>query len=1181
MKHFTILGFRSFRSLRRLTLFFSLYIITSFYSNDLIGQNFCLTTSNPRDIVLENLIQTADPDDEYVLRIYFIRVRRNDGTGGLTDAEINDVFNNLNSDFSDHGISFYWDCKIKNLDVDEFYNDFDNSIFSYFNHQNGIDIYLSGTNSPAAGGAANGTGVSSEFFVSGSFWEIPSVSLPLSSAVSHEMGHVLNLVHTHGPIPGACEELVDGSNCDICGDYVCDTPADPGLNYNVDILDCEWNVTNGTDSNLDPLNPDEKNIMSYTNVSCMEYFSNGQGLRARSSISVLPFLMDCVINSPTMANYTSGITTIDQITIFKDDVTIGNGATLEFDDTSVYFKDGVKIIVEPGGTLIANESILTSADACNGSFWHGIVVEGNFYGNQQPNGQGAYEQGRVILNNTTIKNAREGVATRAADGGFSAGGIIQAEESNFINCRRAVEFLYFENWQGNSANIIPNVSFFKKCHFEWNDEYLGDLDTDTQHSLVSLWKVDGVRFLGCTFESNGSVINGAKRAQAILGHDATIIVQGFCPSQLNPCSVAVVENEFIGFNEAIHLGNNGLSGSKIKESIFQNNLLGINLANANNAVIIQNEFIVGGHSYTTNNTEVDLAYHTAIYSSLTNQFIIEENTISKNNNSTANFTNGIVIAKSGGNSNQIYKNDFANLSSANIAVGQNIETSLQYGLKYLCNTNVGNQNDFEIRQGSEIDINQVGIARNQDDGNTGQYPTGNTFSAPDTDPNNLVHLAYESNFHYYYKYKQSDPLQIPLKPQEVGMTGNAMGDINLISTSNNNTCTSNYGPLIPDGNPSLFIQEFDGGKAEFYDLLYTYSALIDEGNTQGMVNQIALSWPQDAWQLRDELISRSPYNSETVLMEAGTRNIMPQGMLLEVLLSNPDALQSGVVIKHVQYDIINPLPQYMIDLLWLSRDEQTLRSEMEAQLRRKYSTMMKPHKKLINHYLNNMEFFKQDSAVYWIEQDNNYQGKLNQASVKASQRNYSTSISILDSIPLIFRLNYEQTEEINTLKDLYAILDNVYASSRTEMSLNQTEKDALYNIALLDAGVGSLKAAEISCFFYGNCFDYKMVPKGNRSNKIVDAKERVEGDKRINSIHSFPNPADQYVTLEYNILKSTENLHIIISDQLGHQIKAWILSGQNRGQIIWDSREFPSEIYLVKMTQGDELLDTDKIILIH
>ncbi len=33
--------------------------------------------------------------------------------------------------------------------------------------------------------------------------------------------------------------------------------------------------------------------------------------------------------------------------------------------------------------------------------------------------------------------------------------------------------------------------------------------------------------------------------------------------------------------------------------------------------------------------------------------------------------------------------------------------------------------------------------------------------------------------------------------------------------------------------------------------------------------------------------------------------------------------------------------------------------------------------------------------------------------------------------------------------------------------------------------------------------------------------------------------------------------------------------------ILWDSRKFPSGIYVVEMTQGDKLLDTDKIILIH
>ena len=58
-----------------------------------------------------------------------------------------------------------------------------------------------------------------------------------SHIISHEMGHVLFLWHTHhgtypeGGDPNQCMELVDGSNSTICGDYISDTPADPNIKW--------------------------------------------------------------------------------------------------------------------------------------------------------------------------------------------------------------------------------------------------------------------------------------------------------------------------------------------------------------------------------------------------------------------------------------------------------------------------------------------------------------------------------------------------------------------------------------------------------------------------------------------------------------------------------------------------------------------------------------------------------------------------------------------------------------------------------------------------------------------------------------------------------------------------------------------------------------------------------------
>jgi len=125
-------------------------------------------------------------------------------------------------------------------------------------------------------------------FVTGVADDIPSNSLVirndrvLSSTSHHELGHCLSLYHTfHGSIaenvPNSCAENINGSNCNSCGDYVCDTPADQNL------------------QNMNGYSPDLTNIMSYYNNR--DHFTNGQGNRMSYAIQNESVLQNITANS--------------------------------------------------------------------------------------------------------------------------------------------------------------------------------------------------------------------------------------------------------------------------------------------------------------------------------------------------------------------------------------------------------------------------------------------------------------------------------------------------------------------------------------------------------------------------------------------------------------------------------------------------------------------------------------------------------------------------------------------------------------------------------------------------------------------------------------------------------------------------------------------------------------------
>lgn len=97
----------------------------------------------------------------------------------------------------------------------------------------------------------------------------------LTSTSSHEVGHCLDLYHTHETAFGT--ENINGNNCGSAGDLVCDTPADPRLgNVNVSAA-CVYTGGGG-------YNPLPDNIMSYSMSFCRDDFTNGQGVRMRQAL---------------------------------------------------------------------------------------------------------------------------------------------------------------------------------------------------------------------------------------------------------------------------------------------------------------------------------------------------------------------------------------------------------------------------------------------------------------------------------------------------------------------------------------------------------------------------------------------------------------------------------------------------------------------------------------------------------------------------------------------------------------------------------------------------------------------------------------------------------------------------------------------------------------------------------
>lgn len=207
-----------------------------------------------------------------------IIVRRSDGSGGISDANLQTAMDDMNATYAAANIQFY-ECSRAYVNSDTYY-DFHQSeetaLANAYEVSNVINIFHCNTVTTSSGLSACGYA----YYPSSSRDRVvmKNSCTTNGSTLIHELGHYLSLNHTHN----AGNELVDGSNCTTAGDRICDTPADPTLSSSVVNSSCVYTGT-ATDANGDSYNPDPNNFMSYSRKSCRDQFSAGQIARLRYS----------------------------------------------------------------------------------------------------------------------------------------------------------------------------------------------------------------------------------------------------------------------------------------------------------------------------------------------------------------------------------------------------------------------------------------------------------------------------------------------------------------------------------------------------------------------------------------------------------------------------------------------------------------------------------------------------------------------------------------------------------------------------------------------------------------------------------------------------------------------------------------------------------------------------------
>jgi len=221
-----------------------------------------------------NLTQSL-PQVNRSLSVKVYVVKDDKGIPGVGSLEIQSAIGRLNDFFQPISLVFKI-CDVSYVDNYQFNNlsagGNEADLVSEFSEKNIINLYLVSRLADQQGGEVCGYTYMPSSAKNFIFIKKGCLS---GTALAHQLGHFLNLYHTHEMIFG--RELADRSNCAETGDKCCDTEADPGLEGLVD-GSCLY-TGRLKDANGDFYRPIPKNLMAYGNDGCRSYFSGTQFLR--------------------------------------------------------------------------------------------------------------------------------------------------------------------------------------------------------------------------------------------------------------------------------------------------------------------------------------------------------------------------------------------------------------------------------------------------------------------------------------------------------------------------------------------------------------------------------------------------------------------------------------------------------------------------------------------------------------------------------------------------------------------------------------------------------------------------------------------------------------------------------------------------------------------------------------
>jgi hypothetical protein len=535
---------------------------------------------------------------------------------------------------------------------------------------------------------------------------------------------------------------------------------------------------------------------------------------------------------------------------------------------------------------------------------------------------------------------------------------------------------------------------------------------------------------------------------------------------------------------------------------------------------------------------------------------------------------GVYINHSGQSWNQLYNNRFSWLNFGTIAYGLNRSLFNNLGLCIECN-------DFDYNK-NDIVINGLmgafhGIAYDQGhQGDNDTLPAGNTFT---NDYSGLVYNYKNSKgmAPIKYIYHGDYPIGVKVDPNPFYSPLYVLKESNdLTQYDKDNSCPSKLNESGGGGGHDRVELQNSGEQVKQREI--QLAALVDGGNTYAMNLEVVTSSPPEAGELYNELINESPFLSDTVLKSAIYKeNVLPNAMVRDVLVANPHSAKSLEIMEAVD-ERFEPMPVWMKDQVMQGVSITGAKEALESEI----SKWQKKHVEIFN---NLYQYFRKDtinseassdSLEILLAGDNRLESKYRLAFIKMKGGESLEVQAILNAIPSTFDLSQYQQ---NVHQDYISLFTLIIQLNGNLPVAGSTEALALESLADDEENYPGACARNI--LLAAGLIEYEepiILPEDElKSSEAVDLHYKKDLSKP-EILKVFPNPASNYIIVEYNTEGLNGDVSISFNDITGKSV--FISNYSNKcDQVVLNTQNILSGVYYICLLVNKKVVRSEKITI--